>query len=82
MKEEQTTRRVPFREFITIPEVAAAKGVSRVAVLYAIRTRRLRAYRVPGRREWHIRRKDAEEYLAAPVRGRSSAKLELGAEAI
>jgi excisionase family DNA binding protein len=77
---EQTTRRVPLREFITIPEIAAEKGVSRVAVLYAIRTGKLRGYRVPGRREWLIRRKDADAYVSEPVRGRSS-KLELGAEA-
>lgn len=75
---EQTTTRVPWREFITIPEVAEAKGVSRVAVLYAIRTGRLRGYRVPGRREWLIRRRDAEVYVAEPVRGR--AKPELAAE--
>jgi excisionase family DNA binding protein len=71
MNATQTTRRVPHRKFITIPEVAREKGVSRVAVLYAIRTGKLRAYRVDGKRDWMITRRDAEEYIAAPVRGRA-----------
>lgn len=59
----KTVRRIPRRDFITLPEVAEAKGVSRVAILYAIRAGRLRAYRTPGRRDWLIYVPDAREYL-------------------
>ncbi len=68
----ETTRRVPLRRFITIPEIAKAKGISRVAVLYAIRTGKLRAYRVPGNRTWLIVHRDAVDYIDTPVRGRVS----------
>lgn len=61
---EQKTTRVPLREFITLPEIARAKGISRVAVLYAIRDGRLRGYRVPGKRDWFVRRCDADEFIA------------------
>lgn len=70
---DEKTRRVPLLPFVTIPEVAERRGVSRVAVLYAIRSGRLRAYRVDGRRDWLIKRADAEEYILEPVRGRSAA---------
>ena len=66
------TRRIPLIPFVSIPEVARRRGVSRVAVLYAIRTGRLRAYRDPGRRDWMIKRSDAEEYVREPVRGRAA----------
>jgi hypothetical protein len=65
MEKQTTTRRVPLREFVTLPEVARARGVTRVAVLYAIRDGRLRGYRVPGKRDWFVRRVDAEEFAAA-----------------
>ncbi len=65
-----STRRVPRLPFVTIPEVAALAGVSRVAVLYAIRSGRLRAYRDPHRRDWLIKRADADAYVDSPVRGR------------
>lgn len=68
MSSEEKTTRVPDRNFLTIPEVAAARGVSRVAVLHSIRTGKLRAYRVPGKRDWFIERADAERYAATPVR--------------
>jgi hypothetical protein len=67
-QEQQRTVRHPNRNFVTLPEVAAAKGVSRVAVLYAIRAGRLRASRSPGRREWMIHVDDARAYLEVPVR--------------
>ena len=70
---EETTRRVPLLRFVSIPEIARRRGVSRVAVLYAIRSGRLRAYRLAGRRDWLIKRSDAEAYIEAPVRGRSAA---------
>lgn len=63
-----TARRVPKRDFISLPEVAQAKGVSRVAVLYAIRNGKLRAYRTPGRRDWLIYVPDAREYLEVKKR--------------
>lgn len=66
------TRRVPLLRFVTIPEVARRRGVSRVAVLYAIRSGRLRAYRLDGRRDWLIKRADAEDYVGEPVRGRAA----------
>ena len=66
------TRRVPLLQFVSIPEVARRRGVSRVAVLYSIRSGRLRAYRVNGRREWLIKRSDAEIYVQKPVRGRAA----------
>jgi excisionase family DNA binding protein len=69
----ETTKRVPRLPFVTIPEVARRRGVSRVAVLYAIRSGRLRAYRDPHRRDWLIKRSDAEVYVDSPVRGRSAA---------
>jgi hypothetical protein len=59
----QTTRRIPLREFVTLPEIARAIGVSRVAVLYAVRGGRLRAYRVPGKRDWFVRRRDADAFV-------------------
>jgi hypothetical protein len=61
---EQTTTRVPRREFVTIPEVARDAGLTRVAVLYAIRDGRLRGYRVPGKRDWYVRRRDAQAFVA------------------
>lgn len=66
--ETETARRLPKRDFISLPEVARAKGVSRVAVLYAIRTGKLRAYRTPGRRDWLIYVPDARAYLAGEGR--------------
>ena len=39
---------------------------------YAIRTGKLRAYRVTGKRDWLISRADAEAYIAAPIRGRTA----------
>lgn len=61
---EQSTNRVPRREFVTLPEIARAKGVTRTAVLYAVRDGRLRAYRVPGKRDWYVRRCDAAAFIA------------------
>lgn len=61
---DKTTRRVPRRRFVTIPEVARARGVSRVAVFHAVASGRLRAFRVPGRREWLILVADARDYVA------------------
>lgn len=66
---ERAIRR-PNRNFVTLPEVARAKGVSRVAVLYSIRVGKLRASRTPGRREWLIHVEDARAYLEQPVKGR------------
>lgn len=71
--ERTTTRRVPLLKFVTIPEIARRRGVSRPAVLYAIRRGILRAYRVAGRREWFVTRTDADAYVDAPVRGRRPA---------
>lgn len=69
--ENESTRRVPLLPFVSIPEVARRRGVSRVAVLHAIRSGRLRAYREPGRRDWLIKRADADAYVDSPVRGRA-----------
>jgi len=57
------TRRIPNRQFVTLPEVAELRGVSRVAILYAIRSGRLRAHRSPGSRQWLIHVDDARAYL-------------------
>jgi len=62
-------QRVPNRAFVGIPEIARKKGVSRVAVLYAIRTGKLRAHRTPGGRQWLIHVDDARAYISTPVRG-------------
>jgi excisionase family DNA binding protein len=71
----EVTRRIPNRviDFLSIPEVAKARGVSRVAVLYDIRTGKLRACRAPGSKRWMIHVDDVRAYLETPVRGRSSA---------
>ncbi len=61
--EIQWTRRIPRRNFVSVPELASARGVSRVAIHYAIRTGKLRAYRVDGKREWYVHVGDAGEYL-------------------
>jgi len=62
MCEERATRH-PNRNFITLPEVAAARGITRVAVLYDIRSGKLRASRPPGSRGWLIHVSDAKAYL-------------------
>ena len=67
-----TESRVSTIPFVTVPEVARRRGVSRVAVFYAIRTGRLRAYRPEGGRDLLIKVADAEEYVRAPVRGRAA----------
>ena len=72
-EQEQRAVRHPNRNFVTLPEVAAAKGISRVAVLYAIRAGKLRASRSPGRREWMIHVDDARAYIETPVRSRAVA---------
>lgn len=69
---ERTTRRVPRRRFVGIPEVARAAGVSRVAVFYAVKSGKLRAYRVPGRREWHVPVSAAQDYIDARLAKRAS----------
>lgn len=61
--EVRWTRRLPRRNFVSVPELAAARGVSRVAIHYAIRIGKLRAYRVEGKREWYVHVKDASVYL-------------------
>ncbi len=66
---KETANRVPRRNFISLPEVAAERGVSRVAVLYDIRSGKLTAHRTTGRREWYIGVVEAKRYLAEnPVR--------------
>lgn len=67
MSAKIASRRVPRLKFVTIPEIARARGVSRVAVHYAITTGKLRAYRVAGRREWLIYHRDADRYVAEPI---------------
>jgi hypothetical protein len=64
-------RRVPIRNFFSIPEVARLRGVSRVAVLYDIRAGKLRAHQDPVSRRWWILSADAVSYLETPIRGRS-----------
>jgi len=71
-EEEDTAQRRPRRTFVTLPEVAEAKGISRVAVLYAIRSGKLPATRIEGRREWMIHVEDARKYLSLPVRSRAA----------
>ena len=65
----QRARRLPNRNFISVPELAAAKGVTRVAVLYAIKTGKLRASRVDGKRDWFVHVDDAKAYLGQRRRG-------------
>jgi excisionase family DNA binding protein len=57
-----------LRGWVTLPELAAARGVSRVAVHQAIRAGKLRAYRAPNGRTWLIHVEDARAYLARPRR--------------
>lgn len=57
------TRRLPRRNFVSVSELAAVRDVSRVAIHYAIRNGKLRAYRVDGKRDWYVHVEDAERYL-------------------
>lgn len=68
-----TTVRVPIRSFLSIPEVARLRGVTRVAVLYDVRSGKLRASRVPGVRTWLVHVADARRYLETRVRARRAA---------
>lgn len=61
--EIMTASRVPRRSFVTLPEVARAKCVSRVSVWQAIRRGKLRAYRHPGHSQWMIHVDDARAYI-------------------
>ena len=70
---EERAKRLPRRGWVTIPEVAAARGVSRVAILYSIRSGKLRAYRASNGRTWLIHAEDARAFLELPVRGRAVA---------
>lgn len=63
--------RIPVRNFLSIPEVARARGVSRVTVLNDIRAGKLRAEQ-DGSRRWWVHVRDVDAYLKIPVRGRSS----------
>jgi len=58
--------RLPLREEVGIPDVAAAKGMTRAAILYAVRVGKLPARRPDGRRDWLIRVEDALRYLSTP----------------
>gem|GEM_PF-5296306 len=53
---------------MTLDEIAEERGVSRSAVLQAIRNGSLRAFK--GRNRWLVRREDAVEYIERPVKGR------------
>lgn len=64
-------RRIPMRNFLSVPEVARLRGVSRVSVLNDIRTGKLRAQQDAVSRRWWVFSRDAREYLETPVRGRS-----------
>lgn len=63
MKNQRKQRRVvagAAMKFMTIPEVAKMKGVSRVAVLIAVQTGRIKASRAG--RMWLISEEDAGAY--------------------
>jgi hypothetical protein len=72
MTESLTAVRVPVRNFYSLPEVARLRGVSRVAVLYDIRSGKLRAQQDQVSRRWWILASDARAYLETPVKGRVS----------
>jgi excisionase family DNA binding protein len=65
------TKKVKEGEFLTVAEVAEAKGVSRVAVLYAIRDGRLEAFRVG--RSWIVPRGALAAYEPRAYRRRPTA---------
>lgn len=56
-------------DLLTVPEVAALKGVTRTAVMYAIQDGRVPAVRVG--RNWVVTRADAEAYAPRPYRRKS-----------
>ena len=55
-------------EFLTVPEVAAEKGVTRTAVLYAIQDGRIEAFRVG--RMWIVPRSAVDGYAPRSYRRR------------
>lgn len=63
-----TTRRIPVRNFYSLPEVARLRGVSRVAVLYDVRVGKLSAHQDPVSRRWWVPASVVPAYLNTPLR--------------